>query len=76
MSEQTIGQRRVRVSFNPYKDSLVDKINGYTAILIDMAEELKKSDDPEMSRCAAIAQTHYEDAVHWAVKAATSHLIK
>jgi len=70
---QTLGERRVRVGFNPSQDSLVDKIKKQSAALIDMAEELKGAKDPEQSRCAALAQTHYEDAAMWAVKAATAH---
>lgn len=66
--EQTLGQQRVRMSFNPSADSTVDRIKLQTAALIDLCEELK-SKDP---RLAALAQTHYEDAAMWAVKAATT----
>lgn len=64
----TIGEDRVRVEFNPSKDTVVDQIKQQTARLIDICEVLK-SKDP---RLASLAQTHYEDAAMWAVKAATA----
>ena len=77
----SIGAFRVRESFNPSKDSLVDKIKRYTADLIDLCEDLKKSNSPDRAaslacslpaRLAALAQTNYEQAAMWAVKAATT----
>jgi hypothetical protein len=59
---------RVRESFNPSKDNVVDKIKRYTADLIDLCEDLKALDP----RLASIAQTTYEEAAMWAVKAATA----
>ena len=64
----SIGAQRVRESFNPSKDNIVDKIKRYTADLIDLCEELKPLDP----RLAALAQTSYEEAAMWAVKAATT----
>lgn len=64
----TIGEDRVRVKFNPSQDSVVDQIKQKTAELIDLCEFLK-SQDP---RLAALAQTDYEKAAMWAVKAATT----
>ena len=64
----SIGARRVRESFNPSKDNLVDKIKRYTADLIDICEDLKPLD----ARLASLAQTAYEEAAMWAVKAATT----
>lgn len=64
----TIGEDRVRIKFNPSDDSLVNKIKQKSAELIDLCEELKGKDP----RLAALAQTHYEDAAMWAVKAATA----
>jgi len=64
----SIGAFRVRESFNPNKDSMVDKIKRYTADLIDLCEELKPLD----ARLASLAQTSYEEAAMWAVKAATA----
>jgi hypothetical protein len=64
----TIGEDRVRVKFNPDGNSVVDQIKSKTAELIDLCEELKDKDP----RLVALAQTHYEDAAMWAVKAATA----
>lgn len=64
----TIGEDRVRTSFNPSADSVVDQIKQQTAKLIDLCETLKSKD----ARLASLAQTHYEDAAMWAVKAATT----
>ena len=68
ISEQTIGEKRVRVSFNPSTDSVVDLLKERTAGLIDLCETLKAKDP----RLAALAQTAYEEAAMWAVKAATA----
>ena len=87
MSEQTqaqnggsLGARRVRESFNPSGNEMVDKIKRYTADLIDLCQDLKTTYPPgtlgkdadEKTRLAALAQTAYEDAAMWAVKAATT----
>lgn len=64
----TIGEDRVRVSFNPSDNNIVDRIKLKTAELIDLCETLKEKD----ARLASLAQTHYEDAAMWAVKAATA----
>lgn len=65
---RSIGAHRVRESFNPSQDNTVDKINRLSADLIDLCETLKPMD----VRCASLAQTAYEDAAMWAVKAATT----
>jgi len=71
MHDGSLGAHRVRESFNPSKDSLVDKIKRHTADLIDMCEQMKTKDN-ELNRLCSLAQTHYEDAAMWAVKAATT----
>jgi hypothetical protein len=58
----------VREDFNPSKDDTVTKLKRYTADLIDMCEDLKHLDP----RLTALAQTSYEEAAMWAVKAATT----
>lgn len=68
MTEQTLGRRRVRHTFNPGGNALVDEIKLKSAELIDLVET-HKAKDP---RLAALAQTHYEDAAMWAVKMVTS----
>lgn len=68
MNDQSIGEQRVRTKFNPSADSVVDQIRQKTAELINLCEELKAKD----TRLASIAQTEYESAAMWAVKAATA----
>lgn len=66
--ELTIGESRVRTSFNPSANSEVDQIKQTTAELINLCEKLKLKD----GRLASLAQTSYEEAAMWAVKAATA----
>jgi len=68
MQKQTIGELRVRTQFNPSADSVVDQIKQKTAELINLCETLKEKDP----RLVATAQTTYELAAMWAVKAATA----
>lgn len=65
---QTLGEQRVRTEFNPSQDSVVDQIKQKTAELINLCEDLKSKD----GRLASLAQTEYETAAMWAVKAATA----
>lgn len=70
----TIGEDRVRIKFNPSDNSLVSQIKQKTAELIDLCEQQKPVTEfgpSEAPRLWALAQTHYEDAAMWAVKAAT-----
>lgn len=64
----SLGEDRVRIKFNPSAIALVDLIKQDTARLINHCEELKAKDP----RLAALAQTAYEEAAMWAVKAATA----
>ncbi len=64
----TIGEQRVRVDFNPSSHTDVDIIKEKTAELIDMCEGLKAKEP----RLASLAQTAYEEAAMWAVKASTA----
>lgn len=70
----TLGQQRVRTSFNPSKDNLVDKVKSLSADLIDLCNDSSNDTGvtPEEKRLWALAMTHYEDAAMWAVKAATT----
>lgn len=65
---KSVGEQRVRTEFNPSANSLVDQIKQKTAELINLCEELKTKD----GRLASIAQTEYETAAMYAVKAATA----
>jgi hypothetical protein len=68
MAAATVGEHRVRITFNPSASSEVDVIKNKSAELIDLCEKLK-SKDPSL---ASLAQTAYEEAAMWAVKAATA----
>jgi hypothetical protein len=68
MSEKTIGEQRVRIEFNPSNEDLVFQIKQKAAELINICEGLKAKD----GRLASLAQTGFEDAAMWAVKAATA----
>lgn len=68
--EKTLGEKRVRTAFNvagAEKDT-VDAIKQKTAELINLVESIKTKDP----RLASLAQTSYEEAAMWAVKAATA----
>ena len=65
---ETVGEQRVRTTFNPSASSDVDVIKQKSAELIDLCEKLK----PKDPRLASLAQTTYEEAAMWAVKAATA----
>lgn len=64
----SLGKDRVRAGFNPSGDPRVESIKSLSAQLIDICEDLKASDP----RLASLAQTAYEEAAMWAVKAATT----
>ena len=68
MSDQTMGEARVRVDFNVSNDDTVGEIKVKVAELIDLVETLKDKDP----RLASVAQTTLEEAAMWAVKAATA----
>jgi hypothetical protein len=68
----SIGEDRVRIKFNPSDNTLVAQIKQKSAELIDLCETIKGKDP----RLVALAQTHYEDAAMWAVKAATAEIPK
>ena len=72
MSEQTLGQKRVKAEFNPAKDGTVDHLKNQSANLIDLLEEIKSGPDMisgEQARVISLAQTHIETACMYGVKA-------
>lgn len=70
--EATIGEQRVRTSFNVSNDKFIDRIKNETAGLINQIGSLKSSSTKsEQARLISLAQTAYEEAAMWAVKAAT-----
>ena len=77
--EKTLGEKRVRTDFNVKSDEAVNVIKQQTAVLIDILDAMRpgndgksSSNDPEVHRLISLAQTAYEEAAMWAVKAATS----
>lgn len=66
----TKGEYRVGTSFNPGGSSQVDGVKQITAGLIDEMQPIVDLGG-EAGRCAALAQTAYEQAAMWAVKAIT-----
>ena len=75
MSQKTIGETRVRADFNVSGSSIVDEIKQKSADLINVCEGLKPTDGAmisgEKARLISLAQTSFEEAAMWAVKAAT-----
>jgi hypothetical protein len=69
--EQSKGQYRVGISFNPSKNPQVDTIKQMSADLIDYIETVKDGGNSEVARLKSLAQTEIESAAMWAVKAAT-----
>lgn len=85
--EQTLGESRVRVTFNPCNKDLVYWIKHAAAHLIDICEDCKQdvvagsaghhatqAQRNEAVRLWNIAQTEIETAAMYCVKAATSPL--
>lgn len=71
MNEKTIGELRVRTSFNVAEGQTFDEVGELKnefARLINKVEAMKDRDP----RLAAIAQTKLEEAAMWAVKLATA----
>lgn len=66
----SIGEDRVRTQFNPSANTMVDQIKQKSAALIDLCDQVKANGGD--ARCVALAQTAYEEAAMWAVKAATA----
>lgn len=84
--EITLGERRIRTAFNVTGSDAVTKFKNKTAELIDdlqavkndevsktyqLSEEALKHISGEKIRLIALAQTAYEEAAMWAVKALT-----
>ena len=69
----SLGTDRVRIKFNPSDNSLVQQLKTKAAELIDLCEQGRNagSVDGEHQRLWSLAQTQFENAAMWAVKAAT-----
>ena len=72
-ADQTLGEKRVRISFNPSNDGEVDILKQIAADFIDRCTSLTTENGAsEKNRCISLAQTHAEIAAMFAVKAATT----
>lgn len=73
--EKTLGQIRVRTESDVTKADDISLIKQQTASLIDVLEDLRKDNramiDQEKQRLISIAQSKYEEAAMFAVKALT-----
>ncbi|HFK5521127.1 Acb2/Tad1 domain-containing protein [Elizabethkingia anophelis] len=84
---KTLGEKRVRVEFNPSDDSTVSLLKQKSAELINLLENVKNDEvsktyenspealqtvSGEKLRLIALAQTTFEEAAMWAVKAVTA----
>lgn len=69
----SLGEDRVRKSFNPSESNLVDYFKSFSAKLIDdcHCESMRVEAASEARRLWHLAMTAYEEAAMWAVKAAT-----
>lgn len=68
--DQTEGEYRVGITFNPSNNPAVDRIKAQAAAMIDELHPLVK-EGGAVARCASIAMTEIESAAMWAVKAIT-----
>ncbi len=75
---QTEGEFRVRTTFNPSNDSIIDQIKQKGADLINLIDSLQPKDLEDKRNCASmgrlksLAMTEIESGTSWAVKAATT----
>ena len=84
--QESLGSKRIRVNFNPSEKTTVDDIKQKSAELIDLLQAIRNDEvsktygqSPETKqilsgeklRLIELAQTAYEEACMWAVKAAT-----
>lgn len=73
----TLGQERIRVSFNPSKEDYVNDIKIAAAKLIDLINESANNSGwnnhtlGEWKRLKSLAMTAAEESAMWATKAAT-----
>lgn len=75
---KTLGERRVRTTFNPAHNTYVDQLKQKSAELIDLVDkglaahpDWDKDTVADFGRWKSLAITAYEEAAMYAVKAAT-----
>ena len=71
----SLGEDRIRTTFNPSSDSLVDQFKQKSAELINLCAAKSRMIEGKLGseehRLWALAMTAYEEAAMWATKAAT-----
>ena len=71
-SKKSIGEKRVRVNFNPMgTDKIMFKKKEFASLIDGLESEKKQTTDPEKLRLIATAQTKIEEAAMWTIKAMT-----
>lgn len=71
-SKQTLGEKRIRVNFNPMgTDKIMFKKKEFASLIDELESEKKETTDPEKLRLIATAQTKIEEAAMWTIKAMT-----
>ena len=72
-NKTSLGEKRVRVDFNPSYIDRVQSVKQDTAELINLIDYVgeESPEDKEEIRLIRLAQTTYEEAAMWAVKALT-----
>lgn len=71
-SKKSIGEKRVRVNFNPMgTDKIMFKKKEFASLIDELESEKKQTTDPEKLRLIATAQTKIEEAAMWTIKAMT-----
>ena len=74
---KSIGEQRVRIDFNVSGSDIIHDFKKSSAELINKLEEMREDKHlnetqyREYQRLISLAQTAYEEACMWAVKAAT-----
>lgn len=69
--EQTIGEERVRVSFNVSNNADIDQIKQKAAELINLINKTGKD-----YRLISLAMTAFEEGAMWAVKSVTANPVQ
>jgi len=72
---RTVGEARVRTTFNPSASETVDQIKQKSAEIIHLVDAVfgeTGTPNTEANRLREIAMDRFEEAAMWAVKAATA----
>lgn len=67
----TLGEKRVRVEFNPSNSDYVSQLKTKAAELINLINDCPSKEDDQFIRLKMLAMTSIEEGAMWAVKMAT-----